>query len=164
VDPDKADIFAHYKQVVPIKMPDQLIICEGEWKKDDRQYFGDHFEAKFRTRPVTEEERKIPFEIAQRTRQSVYQPNHKNYPFFKNVLVCNISPGCRIKMSIDKLSRTPDNVVVLSGLQIMPFMPPAPIFQHAQDYIERTFACWVDALRLYAREESRTREDNPGKG
>lgn len=165
IDKDQILVFQQYKRVVGVSLPDQFFTCEGAWKEKDRQFFFDNFQTPYRVRRSIKEEREIPFEIARLTGQQIVHPEDKARPFFKYVLVCNLMPGCRLKVSVDSLARKPEDIIILSGMQVMPFMAAAPMFQPLQHYVERTRLCWAEALRLRTEEEDNTsHENNTGTG
>lgn len=163
IDQDQIAVFQHYRKLVGVALPAQFFTCEGTWKDKDRKFFFDNFQSAYHIRRTTKAEREIPFEIAKLINQPVPEPESKAHPFFKYVMVCNLMPGCRLKVSVDSLLRKPEDIVLLSGLQVTPFMAAAPLFQPLQDYIERTHACWAAALRMRAEEEGRiSHEDSTG--
>ena len=165
IDADQIPVFRHYRRVVGVALPEQFFTTPGAWKEEDREFFFHNFMVHYRVRETTKAERDIPIEISKLIGQPIPDANSLAHPFFKYVMVFNIMPGCRLKASVDGLLRKPDDIVLMSGLQVTPFMSTAPTYQPLQDYIERVHACWVAALRLRADEqERRADEDRPDPG
>lgn len=150
VDPDKVAVYQELKALMPMYAPDGLITGPAPWKVKDRGYFFDNPDETMYARLVSEEERSIPLEILRRLQGDSFEnPEEGLGPhFFKRALIINISPGCRLKISIDRLNRKPKSILVFAGVQ--PTMPPLqliPVYQSLPDYMTRTHQLWARSLQ-----------------
>jgi hypothetical protein len=152
VDPDKAEVLHHMMELTPVNLPEPWLVAPGPWKEDDRSYFFEHPGEFIRKRVTTEEERELPLRVALHLGQDPTTVEKQSGPFFRRVMLLNISPGCRLKISIDRLSRKPETVMVFSGLaQDVPFLPPGAVFKPAEDYAQVTRKLWAEALQRQAQ-------------
>ncbi len=150
VDPDKKDVVPHLQKYVDLIIPVSDVISDAPWKAADRKYFFDHFGEYFYTREGTPEEREqAEAQSIRATNMSLEEVEKHLGPFFRNVLVMNLSPGFRFRVSIDRLDRLPEQILCYAGQN-----GHFPFFKLLPSYYKDTMHHWNSALATYEHERT----------
>lgn len=148
VDPDKKDIVPYFQKEMHIFVPIIDVVRTSPWKEADRKYFFDHFTESWYARLVSEDERMLAEEQAMREAQlSLAEVEQRLGPFFRKVLVMNLSPGFRFRVSIDRIDRKPDQVSAYAG-----HMGSFPVFKPLHKLCKDVVEVWADAILDYEAE------------
>lgn len=144
VDPDKLRVFKAFKELMDITAPDIDIIGPTEWRKQDRKYFFDHPMESVLFRETSEEEKlHIADSTMRYSGRDLMELEKSMGPYFKCTLVCNIAPGFRARVSVDRLDRDPMEIAVFSG-----WAPPGiPIYSPVYQAIDHMADHWTEALQ-----------------